>query len=66
VNARDLPQGENVERTKIAMTAPVTTLVLPGEGPLCANTFTVSFYAPDKYQDGTGGCCGGSPVVCLN
>ncbi|ROT72786.1 putative heme-binding protein 2-like isoform X1 [Penaeus vannamei] len=33
------------------MTTPVTTLVIPGEGPSCGNNFTMSFYVPAAHQD---------------
>lgn len=33
------------------MTAPVTILVQPGEGPNCENNFTESFYVPAAHQD---------------
>ena len=35
----------------IDMTVPVINRVIPGEGPLCDNNFTYSFYVPSKYQD---------------
>ncbi|KAG7174860.1 Heme-binding protein 2-like 5 [Homarus americanus] len=43
--------GQNDEGIKIDMTAPVTTLVQPGEGPNCENNFTMSFYVPAVHQD---------------
>ena len=33
------------------MTAPVATKVVPGAGPNCESTFTVSFYIPEEYQE---------------
>ncbi|KAK2708515.1 hypothetical protein QYM36_014201 [Artemia franciscana] len=42
--------GGNEEGIVIPMTAPVTTLVLPGEGPNCKQTFTCAFYIPDDLQ----------------
>ena len=33
------------------MTAPVTTKIVPGAGPNCENSFTVSFYIPKEHQD---------------
>jgi len=33
------------------MTAPVATRIVPGAGPNCESTFTVSFYIPPKHQD---------------
>ena len=35
----------------IAMTAPVTTLVVPGPGPNCESNFTRSFYVPKEHWD---------------
>lgn len=32
------------------MTAPVATRIVPGAGPNCESTFTVSFYIPPKHQ----------------
>nr|XP_027221735.1 heme-binding protein 2-like [Penaeus vannamei] len=43
--------GQNDAAMKIDMTAPVTTLVIPGEGPNCENNFTMSFYVPAAHQD---------------
>lgn len=42
--------GDNEESTKIAMTAPVVTRVVPGDGPFCKSTFSVHFFVPFKYQ----------------
>lgn len=33
------------------MTAPVATKIVPGAGPNCENTFTVSFYIPTEHQE---------------
>jgi len=38
--------GANEAGQKIAMTAPVRTKIVPGEGPYCADTFTISFMVP--------------------
>ncbi|XP_062858368.1 heme-binding protein 2 [Trichomycterus rosablanca] len=43
-------QGNNEKNAKIDMTAPVTCLINPGEGPACESTFTVSFYVPEEHQ----------------
>ncbi|XP_045165324.1 heme-binding protein 2-like [Mercenaria mercenaria] len=43
--------GENEKEMKIDMTAPVATRIVPGAGPNCESTFTVSFYIPPKHQD---------------
>ncbi|XP_042876556.1 heme-binding protein 2-like isoform X2 [Penaeus japonicus] len=46
----DYIDGQNDAGMKIDMTAPVTTLVIPGEGPNCENNFTDSFYIPSVHQ----------------
>merc|ERR1712142_92325 len=43
--------GQNDADIVIDMTSPVTTLVMPGEGPNCENNFTMSFYVPAVHQD---------------
>ena len=40
-----------ISEMKVDMTSPVTTKILPGEGPNCENTFTVSFYIPPLHQE---------------
>jgi len=42
--------GDNALNATIPMAAPVTTEVVPGEGPFCESTFVVGFYCPHKYQ----------------
>ncbi|XP_067684355.1 heme-binding protein 2-like [Haliotis asinina] len=42
--------GENDTKQKVEMTAPVATQVVPGAGPNCESTFTVSFYIPTEHQ----------------
>ncbi|XP_038052882.1 heme-binding protein 2-like [Patiria miniata] len=42
--------GHNSENKKIAMTAPVIDRVIPGQGPDCADNFTVSFMVPFELQ----------------
>ncbi|KAI1897252.1 hypothetical protein AGOR_G00081400 [Albula goreensis] len=44
-------QGSNENKEKVEMTAPVTCLVNPGDGPACESNFTVSFYIPEQHQD---------------
>ncbi|XP_005099334.1 heme-binding protein 2 [Aplysia californica] len=43
-------QGNNEEKATVEMTAPVTTTIVPGEGPNCESTFTVAFYLPSEHQ----------------
>ena len=45
--------GENDQKVKIPMTAPVTTLIEPGDGPNCESTFTMAFYVPPAFQEDT-------------
>lgn len=35
------------------MTVPVRAKVTPGQGPFCKSNFTVSFFVPFAYQNGT-------------
>lgn len=43
-------QGNNENKVKVEMTAPVNTYVEPGAGPACESTITVSFYIPAEHQ----------------
>ncbi|KAI4902326.1 hypothetical protein NFI96_020008 [Prochilodus magdalenae] len=43
-------RGNNEKKVKVEMTAPVTCLINPGEGPTCESSFTVSFYVPEEHQ----------------
>ncbi|MCJ8743811.1 hypothetical protein PDJAM_G00098500 [Pangasius djambal] len=43
-------QGNNEKQVKVDMTAPVTCLINPGEGPSCESSFSVSFYLPEEHQ----------------
>lgn len=42
--------GWNKEQQKVAMTAPVTVKVTPGQGPACEDDFVVSFFIPFDFQ----------------
>ncbi|XP_037607245.1 heme-binding protein 2 isoform X1 [Sebastes umbrosus] len=44
-------QGNNQNKVKVEMTAPVSCRVDPGAGPACESQFTVSFYIPEEHQD---------------
>ena len=46
--------GENELNIAIDMTSPVLNRIVPGAGPNCNSTFTVSFFAPYDYQTATG------------
>eukprot|EP00057_Strongylocentrotus_purpuratus_P020680 XP_011675154.1 PREDICTED: heme-binding protein 2 [Strongylocentrotus purpuratus] len=43
-------RGNNDQNQKIAMTAPVATRVIPGQGPACESNFTVSFFIPAEHS----------------
>nr|XP_054760536.1 heme-binding protein 2-like [Lytechinus pictus] len=38
------------QKQKVAMTAPVATRVIPGQGPACESNFTVSFFIPAQHS----------------
>ncbi|XP_013389351.1 heme-binding protein 2-like [Lingula anatina] len=38
--------GQNQPKTKVAMTAPVLTKIVPGQGPACESNFTMHFFIP--------------------
>jgi len=46
----DYISGQNSAGSKIAMTAPVSVEIFPGQGPFCNTTFIVSFFVPFDYQ----------------
>ncbi|CAH1786584.1 unnamed protein product [Owenia fusiformis] len=46
-------QGNNETKTTIPMTAPVRTKIVPGAGPNCESTFTISFYVGDDFVENT-------------
>nr|CAN78023.1 hypothetical protein VITISV_015519 [Vitis vinifera] len=43
-------QGANLNFSRIAMTAPVLTSIVPGAGPLHSSAYFVRFYLPVKFQ----------------
>ncbi|KAM1227460.1 hypothetical protein ACFX13_006806 [Malus domestica] len=43
-------QGANLNFSRIAMTAPVLTSIVPGAGPLHSSAYFVRFYLPTKFQ----------------
>lgn len=45
--------GENDQKKKIAMTAPVSVFIEICSGPTSENTFTMAFYLPDAFQKDT-------------
>ncbi|CAH1790815.1 unnamed protein product [Owenia fusiformis] len=46
--------GDNAANSKIPMTAPVLTTIIPGQGPACESNFTTSFYQPFNMQKSGG------------
>ncbi|KAG4158428.1 hypothetical protein ERO13_D02G118100v2 [Gossypium hirsutum] len=44
-------QGANLNYSRVAMTAPVVTSLVPGAGPLHSLAYVVRFYLPAKFQD---------------
>ena len=42
--------GENANKTKVEMTAPVRVMLEAGEGPFCKDHFKVSFFVPFHLQ----------------
>jgi len=45
--------GANSESVEIPMTAPVTFRIIPGEGPNCSSSVTMSFLVPGYLQETT-------------
>ncbi|GAU47595.1 hypothetical protein TSUD_186070 [Trifolium subterraneum] len=44
-------QGANLNFSRIPMTSPVLTSMVPGSGPLDSQGYYVSLYLPEKFQD---------------
>lgn len=43
-------QGANLNCSRLAMTLPVSTSIVPGAGPLHSSAYVVRFYLPTKFQ----------------
>ncbi|OVA19874.1 SOUL heme-binding protein [Macleaya cordata] len=43
-------QGANLNNSRVSMTAPVLTSIVPGAGPLHSSAYFVRFYLPIKFQ----------------
>ncbi|XP_074316805.1 uncharacterized protein LOC141653063 [Silene latifolia] len=43
-------QGANLNNSRIPMTKPVLTSIIPGAGPLNSSAYSVRFYLPVKFQ----------------
>jgi len=44
-------QGANVNNSRVQMTTPVLTGIVPSAGPFCSSAFAIRFYVPNEYQD---------------
>ncbi|KAE8705349.1 putative apyrase 7-like isoform X1 [Hibiscus syriacus] len=44
-------QGANLNFSRVAMTSPVVTSLIPGAGPLHSSAYVIRFYLPAKFQD---------------
>ncbi|XP_065875146.1 uncharacterized protein [Euphorbia lathyris] len=44
-------QGANLNWSRIPMTSPVVTSIVPGAGPFQSSAYSVLFYLPPKFQD---------------
>lgn len=44
-------QGANLNNTRVEMTTPVLTGIVPSAGPFCSSAFSIRFYVPSKFQD---------------
>ncbi|CAN0890358.1 Heme-binding protein 2 [Linum grandiflorum] len=44
-------QGANLNYSRVAMTSPVVTSIVPGSGPFHSSSYSVRFYLPVKFQD---------------
>lgn len=43
-------QGANLNNSRVSMTVPVLTSLVPGAGPLGSSAYVVHFYLPTKFQ----------------
>lgn len=43
-------QGANLNSSRVSMTVPVLTSIVPGAGPLHSSAYSVRFYLPVKFQ----------------
>ncbi|EFJ22752.1 hypothetical protein SELMODRAFT_150839 [Selaginella moellendorffii] len=43
-------QGANLNSSRIPMTAPVLTGIVPSTGPFCSSTFRVRFFLPPQFE----------------
>jgi len=44
-------QGANLNNSRVEMTTPVLTGIIPSAGPFCSSAFAVRFYVPTEFQD---------------
>lgn len=44
-------QGSNINNSRVDMTTPVLTGIVPSAGPFCTSAFAVRFYVPSEFKD---------------
>lgn len=44
-------QGANINNSRVEMTTPVLTGIVPSAGPFCSSAFAVRFYVPAEFED---------------
>jgi len=44
-------QGSNINNSRVEMTTPVLTGIVPSGGPFCSSAFAVRFYVPSEFKD---------------
>jgi len=44
-------QGANINNSRVEMTTPVLTGIVPSAGPFCSSAFKVRFYVPSEFHD---------------
>lgn len=44
-------QGANINNSRVEMTTPVLTGIVPSAGPFCSSAFAVRFYVPSEFEN---------------
>ena len=44
-------EGANLNNSRVQMTTPVLTGIVPSAGPFCSSAFAVRFYVPHEFKD---------------